>query len=69
MIYIFSDGYEDQFGGPDGRKFMIRQFKELLQRIHLQPSEEQKNTLEQTFDDWKGATRQMDDVLVIGIRL
>jgi serine phosphatase RsbU (regulator of sigma subunit) len=67
-IYIFSDGYPDQFGGLDNRKFMTKQFKELLIRIQEYPLEEQKKILKREFDIWKGSHKQMDDVMVIGLK-
>jgi serine phosphatase RsbU (regulator of sigma subunit) len=67
-IYIFSDGYPDQFGGLDNRKFTSKQFKELLVRIQTYSLEEQKNILKREFDIWKGAYKQMDDVMVIGLK-
>ena len=69
MFYLFSDGYEDQFGGPEGRKFMIKHFKQLLLEVHQKPAKEQKEILDNRFDQWIGNTRQIDDVLVIGFRL
>ncbi len=69
MFYIFSDGYADQFGGPKGKKFKKKNFRDLLLRIHSLPIEEQKEELERTFNEWKGNLPQVDDVLVIGIKL
>ena len=68
-IYIFSDGYQDQFGGLKGKKFMIKRFKELLLTVHEKPMEEQKEIIGDTIDDWKGDGEQVDDILVIGIRM
>ncbi|RLD59017.1 MAG: hypothetical protein DRJ01_11840 [Bacteroidetes bacterium] len=69
-FYIFSDGFVDQFGGPDGRKFMIKKFRQLLLEIHDRPMEEQKEILDVTFDGWKGSNfNQIDDILVIGFKL
>lgn len=68
-IYIFSDGYNDQIGGPKNRKFMSRNFQNLLLDIHEKPMETQKEILDKTFEDWKGNNMQLDDILVIGIRL
>ena len=68
MIYIFSDGYYDQFGGPDGRKFMMSVFQQLLLEIHQKSMEEQKLILDKTLEDWKGNLEQIDDILVIGIK-
>jgi PAS domain S-box-containing protein len=68
-LYIFSDGFHDQFGGPDGRKFMKKQMKELLLSIQDKKMSDQEKILDKTFTDWKGRTNQLDDVLVIGIRI
>lgn len=69
-FYIFSDGFVDQFGGPDGRKFMIKKFRQLLLEIHKQPMDEQKEILDITFEGWKGSDfSQIDDILVIGFKL
>ncbi len=66
-FYIFSDGFVDQFGGPDGRKFMIKKFKELLLEIHTLPFDEQENILRVTLEGWMGESfPQIDDVLVVG---
>ena len=69
LIYTFSDGYADQFGGPKGKKFMYRQFKELLRSINNKPMTEQHKVLESKFDEWKGELFQIDDVCVIGVRI
>jgi transcriptional regulator with GAF, ATPase, and Fis domain len=69
MLYLFSDGMADQFGGPKGKKFKQRQLMELLLANSDKPLGEQKNILDKTFEDWKGNLEQVDDVLVIGIRL
>lgn len=67
-IYVFSDGYADQFGGPDGKKFKSGAFKKLLlSNQHLAMSE-QKKLLYTTITDWRGPHEQVDDVLVIGCR-
>jgi serine phosphatase RsbU (regulator of sigma subunit) len=68
-IYIFTDGYADQFGGKDGKKFMTKQFKDLLLDIYDKPMSEQERILEQTLEDWKAGREQVDDILVIGIRI
>ena len=68
-LYLFSDGYADQFGGPRGKKFMSKKFKEYLLEIHLQPMDLQKTLLKETFEKWKGDLDQTDDVLVIGVRV
>jgi serine phosphatase RsbU (regulator of sigma subunit) len=69
IIYIFSDGYADQFGGEDEKKFRYRTLKELLVRIHRKPMDMQKNELERIFSKWKGDLEQVDDVLIIGIKI
>lgn len=67
-IYFFSDGLTDQFGGPDGLKFGPRRTREtLLANAHL-PMPEQKEKIKQAFEEWKGATKQIDDLLLIGIK-
>jgi serine phosphatase RsbU (regulator of sigma subunit)/ligand-binding sensor domain-containing protein len=69
MMYIFSDGYVDQFGGPKGKKLMSKKFKELLMEIHLKPTAEQKEILIEENLKWRGEIEQVDDVIVIGIRV
>lgn len=68
-IYIFSDGYVDQFGGPRGRKFMSKRFKELLMSIQEQPMRKQCQVLDQTIEEWRGDIAQVDDILILGIRV
>ncbi len=68
-FYIFSDGYQDQFGGEGPRKFMTKIFYNLLHQIHTLPMDEQKHVLEQTLEDWKDGYSQTDDILVIGFKL
>ncbi|MFT5916725.1 MAG: serine phosphatase RsbU (regulator of sigma subunit) [Flammeovirgaceae bacterium] len=68
-FYIFSDGYVDQFGGSQDRKFMLRHFKELLLEVTNYPIEDQREILEETLSAWKGKERQTDDVLVVGFKL
>lgn len=69
MVYLFSDGYQDQFGGPDNMKFMTKNFRQLLFDIHLLPLDRQKQKLDSIIEDWKGSKHQTDDILVIGMRL
>jgi serine phosphatase RsbU (regulator of sigma subunit) len=69
LIYMFSDGYADQFGGPNTKKFKYTALKALLLEIHGLPLEEQRNRLESTFLDWKGDRAQTDDVLIVGLKL
>ena len=68
-IYIFSDGYYDQFGGDKNKKFNVKRFKQLLKDINQKPMKEQHNILSNSFEDWKGDNEQIDDVLVIGMRI
>jgi serine phosphatase RsbU (regulator of sigma subunit) len=68
-LYTFSDGYADQFGGPSGKKFMRKQFRQLLLEIHTLSMEQQKEALMRRFDEWRGSQEQVDDVLVIGVRV
>jgi len=67
-IYMFSDGYADQFGGPNERKFKYKQFKELLFENVDKPMSEQKEILEKALNDWKGDIEQLDDIVVLGIK-
>ena len=72
-IYLFSDGYPDQLGGEDGRKFYIKKFKELLSDINELPMNEQKNLLEKNLINWqtsgKRKFKQVDDILVMGLEI
>lgn len=68
-LYIFSDGYGDQFGGPKGKKFKSAQLRQLLLSVQDSSMTEQKNILQQAFIEWKGRHEQIDDVCVIGIRV
>jgi serine phosphatase RsbU (regulator of sigma subunit)/Tfp pilus assembly protein PilF len=68
-IYIFTDGFADQFGGPLGKKFKYKQLQELLLGIHTLDMETQKSKLESAFTAWKGKLEQVDDVLIIGVRI
>lgn len=68
IIYLFTDGYIDQFGGSDNKKFMIKRFRELLLKIWNLPMAEQKQNLENTISKWIGKNEQTDDIQVIGIR-
>jgi hypothetical protein len=68
-FYMFSDGYADQFGGAKGKKFTKKRFKDLLVSLQSQPMNKHKAILETTMDEWLGNEQQIDDVLVIGIRI
>jgi serine phosphatase RsbU (regulator of sigma subunit)/Tfp pilus assembly protein PilF len=67
IVYLFTDGYIDQFGGEKGQRFKSKPFKELITRIVGKPMEEQLEILQSTFFDWKGDQEQIDDVLVMGV--
>lgn len=69
MVYVFSDGFVDQFGGPKKKKFMNKQLREVLLEIQHFPMPEQKNMLLAVFENWKGTDEQIDDVLIMGIRI
>jgi serine phosphatase RsbU (regulator of sigma subunit) len=69
IIYLFSDGYADQFGGPKGKKFKSKNLQEHLIALHHQSLNKQKEVLEKTFEDWRGDLEQLDDVAIIGIRM
>jgi len=68
-FYIFSDGFMDQIGGKDEKKYMSKNFKNLLLEIHEQSMYEQKEILDKTLKDWMDGSPQMDDILVIGVRI
>ncbi len=69
VLYIFSDGYCDQFGGESKKKFGVRRFKEFLLEIHHEPMNKQCEKLDQQFLEWRGMYDQLDDVLVVGIKI
>ena len=68
-IYMFSDGYPDQFGGPKNKKFKTKVMKEMLVEIHQKPMEEQRRLIDERLIAWMGTNEQVDDILVCGIRL
>ena len=68
-LLLYTDGYADQFGGPKGKKFKYKQLNDAILRISPQDMDEQKETLSNVFDDWKGNLEQVDDVTIIGIRI
>ena len=68
ILYLFTDGFVDQFGGEKGKKFSSKQLRELLSEIHHLPMNEQKQKLEQNIESWKGKLEQVDDICVMGIR-
>ena len=69
QIYLFSDGYADQFGGSKGKKFLYKTFREELIRVHKEEPETQRVELNKTIENWQGDYAQVDDILVIGIRI
>jgi len=68
-IYLSSDGYPDQFGGPKGRKYMYKPFKNFFLSLHEKSMEEQHDMLDQNFEQWRGSIVQIDDVCVIGVKV
>ena len=68
ILYFYSDGYTDQFGGEKGKKFSSKRLKELLLSLHLLPVNDQKTKLESAIDNWRGNLEQVDDIQLIGIR-
>ena len=69
VLYLFSDGYKDQFGGKDNTKFLNKKLSKLLLEIHALPMHEQMSILELTINEWKGTREQTDDILVMGLKL
>ncbi len=69
IVYLFSDGFADQFGGEKGKKFRYKQFKQLLLSVNAEPMDKQKEIIQTTFNNWKGDLEQIDDVIIIGSRL
>jgi serine phosphatase RsbU (regulator of sigma subunit) len=68
-IYLFSDGYQDQFGGEKGKKFKPAQLKELFLSLRNTPMEKQKEIIDKVFEEWRGDLEQLDDVCIIGLRI
>ncbi|TFH21940.1 MAG: pas/pac sensor protein, partial [Bacteroidia bacterium] len=69
VIYLFSDGFPDQFGGKDRRKYKYGKFRKFLLEIHQEPMSKQKKLLDEELTQWMGDYEQIDDVLVMGIRI
>lgn len=67
-IYFSSDGFPDQFGGPDGRKFGPKKVREIIDRVHKSPMSEAMTVFDHEWENWRGETKQTDDVLLIGIK-
>ena len=68
-LYLYTDGYADQFGGEKGKKFKSKQLQDLLVSIANQPMEIQKQKLNDSFKNWKGLLEQVDDVCIVGIKI
>jgi hypothetical protein len=68
MVYMFSVGYPDQIGGPNGKKYMTKHFKSLLLRIAPLSIEAQEKELMSELDQWKGLSEQVDDIVILGFR-
>ncbi|MBL7896931.1 MAG: SpoIIE family protein phosphatase, partial [Crocinitomicaceae bacterium] len=69
LLYLFSDGFADQFGGEKGKKLKSQTFKEILVQNRNKSMDEQRQLLEKYFDQWRGELEQIDDVCVMGIRI
>jgi serine phosphatase RsbU (regulator of sigma subunit) len=69
IIYTYTDGYADQFGGEKGKKYTYKRLREKLVAISNEPLEIQKRILENEFESWKGESEQIDDVCLIGVRV
>jgi len=69
IIYILSDGYADQFGGPNHKKYKFTALKDLLLKIHKFPLSEQREKLANEFYEWKGINEQIDDIVIIGLKI
>ncbi len=68
-MFLFTDGYADQFGGAKGKKFKYKPFMELLQNHSSLSMEEQKNKLDNAIENWKGDLEQNDDICIVGIKI
>ena len=67
-LYLYTDGYADQFGGPKGKKFMYKKLNEYIQAISAMPLQKQWELLGRNFEEWKGNLEQIDDVCIIGLK-
>jgi len=68
-IYLFSDGLPDQFGGNDGKKLKIARLKRLIEQVSHLPMSEQEVVISDFYKEWKGSYEQVDDILLIGVKL
>lgn len=69
QVYLFTDGFQDQFGGAEGKRFMRKQLRSLFQEIQKETIDTQKQHIEEAFNNWKGNENQVDDVLILGFKL
>lgn len=69
LLYMFSDGFVDQFGGTRGKKYKSAQFRSFIERISPQPLEEQSKLMDEEFEKWKGSLEQVDDICVIAVKV
>ncbi|MDG1916129.1 MAG: hypothetical protein P8I55_16270 [Crocinitomix sp.] len=69
MIYSFTDGFPDQFGGERGKKYKYKQLKQFLLNIANEKEQDQVKALEKEFEQWKDALEQVDDVCILGVRV
>ncbi|OFX26003.1 MAG: hypothetical protein A2033_10740 [Bacteroidetes bacterium GWA2_31_9] len=69
IVYMFSDGYQDQFGGENNKKFTENGIKSMLFEIHEMPMDEQLDFIKQNLYNWKGIKKQTDDILLVGLKI
>jgi serine phosphatase RsbU (regulator of sigma subunit) len=69
MLYLYTDGYADQFGGPKGKKFKYKQLNEFLLSIQNKTMQQQQEALKKNINDWKGNLEQVDDICIVGIKI
>lgn len=69
QVFLFTDGFADQFGGTDGKKYKYKPFKEFLMKIRNEEMDTQRDLLVKEFQNWRGINEQVDDVCIIGIRI
>lgn len=68
-LYLFSDGFSDQFGGPDGKKFKLRRFKSMLHELHTLSMDKQFESVKKRLNNWMGNLEQVDDIVLMGVRI
>jgi serine phosphatase RsbU (regulator of sigma subunit)/tetratricopeptide (TPR) repeat protein len=69
MMYMFSDGYADQFGGPNNKKFLSKNFRQLIYKVRLDSMEEQRVQINKALESWKGTNEQIDDITILGLKI